>query len=110
MHRASVSRFEPRRAGEPGLSSLGAHCSHRHLPAIILVGTKLDLREDPATVNKLRERRMAPIGYPAGMACGREIGAVRYLECSALTQKGLKVSRCHTCPPRARPSFHIYLP
>lgn len=35
---------------------------------------------------------MAPIGYPAGMACGREIGAVRYLECSALTQKGLKVS------------------
>lgn len=36
---------------------------------------------------------MAPIGYPAGMACGRDIGAVRYLECSALTQKGLKVRR-----------------
>ncbi|CDZ96521.1 small gtpase rac1p [Phaffia rhodozyma] len=63
-----------------------------HAPGIpiILVGTKLDIREEPSTVAKLRERRMAPIGYPAGVQCAKEIGAVRYLECSALTQKGLK--------------------
>ena len=30
---------------------------------IILVGTKLDLREDPAVNTRLRERRMAPITY-----------------------------------------------
>lgn len=30
---------------------------------IILVGTKLDLRDDPAQIEKLRERRQSPIGY-----------------------------------------------
>lgn len=30
---------------------------------IILVGTKLDLRDDPMQIEKLRERRQAPIGY-----------------------------------------------
>jgi Ras-related C3 botulinum toxin substrate 1 len=57
---------------------------------IILVGTKLDLREDQSTIAKLRERRMEPIQYAAASAMAREVGAVRYLECSALTQKGLK--------------------
>ena len=33
---------------------------------------------------------MAPITYSQGVAMGRDIGAVKYLECSALTQKGLK--------------------
>jgi len=63
-----------------------------HAPgtSILLVGTKLDLREDAATVTKLRERRMAPITYPGGMGMAKDIGAVKYLECSALTQKGLK--------------------
>lgn len=33
---------------------------------------------------------MAPIQYAQGVAMARDIGAVKYLECSALTQKGLK--------------------
>ncbi|OMH85171.1 Ras-related protein Rac1 [Zancudomyces culisetae] len=63
-----------------------------HSPNVpcILVGTKLDLREDPETIEKLREKRMAPITYPQGLQMAKEINAVRYLECSALTQKGLK--------------------
>jgi hypothetical protein len=36
-------------------------------------------------------RRMAPIQYEQGVQMQRDIGAVKYLECSALTQKGLKV-------------------
>jgi hypothetical protein len=34
--------------------------------------------------------RMAPIQYSQGVAMSKDIGAVKYLECSALTQKGLK--------------------
>ncbi|KAF9919317.1 Rho GTPase protein rac1 [Lobosporangium transversale] len=63
-----------------------------HAPNVptILVGTKLDLREDKDTLEKLNEKRMVPISYPQGLQMAKEIAAVRYLECSALTQKGLK--------------------
>jgi len=57
---------------------------------IILVGTKLDLRDDKETIERLREKKMAPITYEQGLAKMKEINAVKYLECSALTQKGLK--------------------
>jgi hypothetical protein len=33
---------------------------------------------------------MAPIQYSQGVAMCKDIKAVKYLECSALTQKGLK--------------------
>lgn len=57
---------------------------------IILVGTKLDLREDRETLDKLREKRQQPVTYSQGVQVAKEIGAEKYLECSALTQKGLK--------------------
>ncbi|CAG8620775.1 5948_t:CDS:2 [Acaulospora colombiana] len=65
---------------------------NHHAPGVpkLLVGTKLDLREDPASIEKLRERRMAPVTYQQGMSMHKEIGATKFLECSALTQKGLK--------------------
>ncbi|MBZ3876263.1 Ras-related C3 botulinum toxin substrate 1 [Sciurus carolinensis] len=57
---------------------------------IILVGTKLDLRDDKDTIEKLKEKKLTPITYPQGLAMAKEIGAVKYLEYSALTQRGLK--------------------
>jgi len=65
---------------------------NHHAPniPILLVGTKLDLREDQETIAKLRDRRMMPIQYSEAVQLAKEVGAVRYLECSALTQKGLK--------------------
>jgi Ras-related C3 botulinum toxin substrate 1 len=56
---------------------------------IILVGTKLDLREDPVTLQRLKERRFAPVTYAMGAACARDIGAVRYLEASSKTCVGI---------------------
>lgn len=37
-----------------------------HCPStpIILVGTKLDLRDDKTTIEKLRDKKLAPITYP----------------------------------------------
>ncbi|RDD42083.1 Ras-related C3 botulinum toxin substrate 1 [Trichoplax sp. H2] len=58
---------------------------------IILVGTKLDLRDHKETVEKLKEKNHVPISYQSGLQMSKEIGAVKYLECSALTQHGLKV-------------------
>ena len=52
---------------------------------IILVGTKLDLREDPLTIQRLKERRFQPISYEMGMGCARDVGAVKYLEASSKT-------------------------
>ena len=60
------------------------HCPNT---PVILVGTKLDLRDDKETIEKLKEKRLAPITYPQGLQMMKEIGAVKYLECSALTQK-----------------------
>eukprot|EP01089_Gocevia_fonbrunei_P013809 TRINITY_DN362_c0_g1_i11.p1 TRINITY_DN362_c0_g1~~TRINITY_DN362_c0_g1_i11.p1 ORF type:complete len:197 (+),score=62.54 TRINITY_DN362_c0_g1_i11:118-708(+) len=56
----------------------------------ILVGTKVDLREDQDTLERLSGKKMAPIAQAQGQKMMEEIGAVKYMECSALTQKGLK--------------------
>jgi len=63
-----------------------------HCPTtpIILVGTKSDLRDDQATKNKLAEAGRSPILYEQGQSLARDIGAVKYLECSAYTQSGLR--------------------
>jgi len=58
------------------------HCPNT---PIILVGTKLDLREDSQT-----SKTGGHISYPQGLILMKEIGAKKYLECSALTQAGLK--------------------
>lgn len=57
---------------------------------IVLVGTKLDLREDADAIAKLKEKKLSPLTFPQGLQMAKEINAVKYLECSALTQKGLK--------------------
>lgn len=50
----------------------------------------MDLREDPKTLEKLRERRLAPVSTVQGLQMAKEIRAWKYLECSARTQVGLK--------------------
>jgi len=63
-----------------------------HAPGvpIILVGTKSDLRGDHATIQQLAAKGLKPIDAADARAQAQAIGAVKYLECSALTQEGLK--------------------
>jgi len=49
----------------------------------ILVGTKIDLRDDPETVRKLAEKEKEPISTKVGKRRAKEIRAKEYLECSA---------------------------
>jgi GTPase SAR1 family protein len=56
----------------------------------VLVGNKIDLRGDPDTVQRLSDLGQRPISTEQGEELARRIGAARYLECSALTQQGLK--------------------
>eukprot|EP01132_Coremiostelium_polycephalum_P002692 gene2692-3339_t len=56
---------------------------------IVLVGTKIDMREDKMILERLSEKKLKPISYEQGLLKQKEINAVKYVECSALTQKGL---------------------
>jgi small GTP-binding protein len=56
----------------------------------IVVGTKLDLRDDPQALDTLKKQKLAPVTYEEGKRLATEIGASAYCECSAMTQKGLK--------------------
>ncbi|XP_073763539.1 ras-related C3 botulinum toxin substrate 1 [Danio rerio] len=57
---------------------------------IILVGTKLDLKYDKWTIEYLEKKKQTPISFHQGLAKAAEIGAVKYVECSAKTLKGVK--------------------
>ncbi|XP_070187374.1 ras-related C3 botulinum toxin substrate 1-like [Littorina saxatilis] len=57
---------------------------------VVLVGTKLDLRQDKNAVRQLRERKQTPVTTSQGSELARIIKAKRYFECSSLTQENLK--------------------
>ncbi|PBC25572.1 Ras-related C3 botulinum toxin substrate [Apis cerana cerana] len=57
---------------------------------MILVGTKIDLRDDRETLTALAEQGLSAIKREQGQKLANKIRAVKYMECSALTQRGLK--------------------
>ncbi|XP_014018869.1 rho-related GTP-binding protein RhoG isoform X1 [Salmo salar] len=63
------------------------HCPNT---PILLVGTKKDLRNDPEVLKKLKDQNQTTITQQQGTALARQIQAIKYLECSALNQDGIK--------------------
>ncbi len=65
---------------------------HHHCPGVpcLIVGTQTDLRDDPQVREKLAKQKMQPVRKEDGERMARELGAVKYVECSALTQYKLK--------------------
>ena len=64
----------------------------QHCPGvpIILVGTKIDIRDDAEQMKRLQEKNITPIEEAKGQQLAQKINAIKYIECSALTQHNLK--------------------
>ena len=65
---------------------------HHHCPGVpcLIVGTQTDLRDDPSVRDKLGKQKMSPVRKEDGERMAKELRAVKYVECSALTQYKLK--------------------
>jgi len=63
-----------------------------HCPDVpkLLIGTKSDLRTDMETKNALQSKGAEYVSTAQADKMCKDISAVKYLECSALTQDGLK--------------------
>ncbi|KAL5015350.1 hypothetical protein ScPMuIL_009620 [Solemya velum] len=81
----SPSSFE--NVKEKWVPEITHHCQKT---PFLLVGTQVDLRDDATTIEKLAKNRQKPISFEQGEKLAKELKAVKYVECSALTQKGLK--------------------
>ena len=57
---------------------------------VILVGNKIDLRNDPTTHEELSKRNLKPVAAEEGLIVAQRIGAHAYLECSAKTRIGVR--------------------
>ncbi|XP_046369793.2 cdc42 homolog [Haliotis rufescens] len=62
---------------------------HARNTPIFIVGTNVDLRDNTDTLNKLTEQGERPVTEKEGRQLAQRLRASKYLECSALTLKGL---------------------
>ena len=56
----------------------------------LLIATKKDLRNDPATKSALARDKLDVIRSDQGRNMGEKVGAYAYLECSAKTREGVR--------------------
>lgn len=56
----------------------------------ILVGCKIDLRNDSKTIEALSQLGQAPVSTSEGQAVAEKIKAINYLECSAKLNQGVR--------------------
>jgi len=58
--------------------------------SIVLVALKCDLREEQADADEENEPKRPMIDYKQGLEVAKKIKALRYLECSAMKNRGVK--------------------
>eukprot|EP01087_Luapelamoeba_hula_P017040 TRINITY_DN532_c0_g1_i1.p1 TRINITY_DN532_c0_g1~~TRINITY_DN532_c0_g1_i1.p1 ORF type:complete len:207 (+),score=23.88 TRINITY_DN532_c0_g1_i1:72-692(+) len=56
----------------------------------LLIGTKVDLRQDSSTLDKLKQLGQGPVPAESAHDLARKLKVVKYLECSAFTGDNLK--------------------
>ncbi|CAG7829237.1 unnamed protein product [Allacma fusca] len=63
---------------------------HCQKAPFLLVGTQIDLRDNTNTVEALAKNKQRPVSTEQGEKLAKELKAAKYVECSSMTQKGLK--------------------
>ena len=76
-----------RRVKEYWFPEIKHHCPNT---PFILLGTKVDLRGDRATLDMLTKKQEEVVSKEEGKRMAEILKAAKYLECSALTREGLK--------------------
>jgi len=56
----------------------------------LLVGCKMDLRNDPTTIKELAKMKQEPVPYQEGVEVSKKINAEGYVECSAKTKENVR--------------------
>ena len=56
---------------------------------VILVRSKTHLRSDPASLQNLLKQKIDPVSAVLGYKIAREVDAVKYLECSCESMRGV---------------------
>uniref|UniRef100_A0A3Q2YAS6 Cell division control protein 42 homolog n=2 Tax=Hippocampus comes TaxID=109280 RepID=A0A3Q2YAS6_HIPCM len=105
----SPSSFENVR--EKWVPEISHHCPRT---PFLLVGTQVDLRDDGNMLEKLAKNKQRALNAEMGDKLARELRAVKYVECSALKQRGLKnvfdeAILAALEPPETRPKRHCVL-
>uniref|UniRef100_A0A669CKT4 Uncharacterized protein n=1 Tax=Oreochromis niloticus TaxID=8128 RepID=A0A669CKT4_ORENI len=87
-----------------------------HCPGtpFLLVGTQVHLRDDSDTLEKLANKKQQAVTFKSGEKLARNLKAVKYIECSAETQEGLKYVFDEAVlavlePPDTKPKKHCIL-
>lgn len=70
-----------------------------HCPStpFLLVGTKLDLRDDPEMMERSQSRKTSTISFSQGQTAAKVMGANLYMECSAKTQRNISTVFYEAC-------------
>uniref|UniRef100_A0A8K9X4D2 Cell division control protein 42 homolog n=1 Tax=Oncorhynchus mykiss TaxID=8022 RepID=A0A8K9X4D2_ONCMY len=107
----SPSSFE--NVKEKWVPEITHHCPKT---PFLLVGTQIDLRDDPSTIEKLAKNKQKPITLETAEKLAKDLKAVKYVECSALTQVRPHTLLCnlthththspHTCMSEERHMLH----
>jgi cell division control protein 42 len=64
---------------------------------LVLVATKVDLRDDPSTIEKMRVKQRAPVTREEGIALAKELGVDAFCETSSLTGEGIAALFKRSC-------------
>ncbi|KAI0791608.1 P-loop containing nucleoside triphosphate hydrolase protein [Irpex lacteus] len=70
-------------------TSVTSYTRFSHMPQLILVALKCDLRDDRIVQDRLARYNMHTVQYEEGLTVARRIRASRYLECSSKHNRGV---------------------